>query len=519
MFEGTTQHGDSSQISEHLNNLVNLVNKMTKDKNHTVGNILNCTLELIYLLIGEGYIVVKKCNDKVTAINDLSVSEEDPHSVICGKKKAKKVLELASQITKLLSDQMPIKSEDVEVYSTMEEYIRGYREFFKDVIMDNEQRHQKLDSTNEENTTVEPDLNTNLLSQNKISKRKSKPVRIVSKAFPSHKEKALTEPIIYTLKHHEISHEHSVANDCDQINTSVQKECINLVPNNCNIGKLGKDFTVTSDCASQESKHTEDIIEAIVKEENILAFSEDNETGQSEFVIHHTRGKPYVCTLCGKYFTKKSHLVTHRRVHTGEKPYGCLDCGKRFTSNSTLVDHQRIHRGEKPFVCLDCGKSFTKNSNLIDHQRTHTGEKPFACTACGKCFARSSNLVEHQKIHTGEKSFVCSECGKGFSRSSSLAEHQKIHTGGETYICSECGQCFTKNSSLVRHQSIHTGEKPFVCIECGKGFSNSSNLVRHQITHTGEKPFTCPICGRTFNQNSNLISHKKTHKVKSVTLK
>ncbi|XP_075064738.1 uncharacterized protein LOC142152222 isoform X2 [Mixophyes fleayi] len=513
--EGITNHEDNSQISEHLTNLVNLVNKMTKDKNQMIAKILNCTLELTYLLIGEGYIVVKKCSEKATDRNNLSVSEEDPNSVVCGRNKAKKILELANKIIKLLTDQMPIKNEDVEVYSTMEEYLKGYREFFKDVIMDNDQKHQKLDSINEENLTLTSELNANLPSQSKISKRKSKPVRIVCKEFPPHKEKNLTEPIIYTLKNHEIPHGPSLANDSGQTNSRVQKDYINLGPNN---GTLSENLNVQSDYASHESKHTVDIVDSIVKEENVLSLSENNETCESEFAMHHTRGKPYVCTLCGKYFTKKSHLVTHRRVHTGEKPYGCLDCGKRFTSNSTLVDHQRIHRGEKPFVCLDCGKSFTKNSNLIDHQRTHTGEKPFACTACGKCFARSSNLVEHQKIHTGEKSFVCSECGKGFSRSSSLAEHQKIHTGGETYICSECGQCFTKNSSLVRHQSIHTGEKPFVCNECGKGFSNSSNLVRHQITHTGEKPFTCPICGRTFNQNSNLISHQKTHKVKSIAI-
>lgn len=37
---------------------------------------------------------------------------------------------------------MPIKHEDSEAYSTMEEYLKGYREFFKEMVMDNDQSHQ-----------------------------------------------------------------------------------------------------------------------------------------------------------------------------------------------------------------------------------------------------------------------------------------------------------------------------------------------------------------------------------------
>lgn len=47
---GNTQPKD---ISEHLTNLFNLVNKMTKDKNQMIGNTVTHTLEFIYLLIGE----------------------------------------------------------------------------------------------------------------------------------------------------------------------------------------------------------------------------------------------------------------------------------------------------------------------------------------------------------------------------------------------------------------------------------------------------------------------------------
>ncbi|CAH2275592.1 PRDM9 [Pelobates cultripes] len=524
---------DQIQFSEHLTNLVKLVNKMKTDKNQMNGKILSHTLEIIHLLTGEDHIVVKRPNDNVNADSSPCVPEEassaqnvskdpTPNALMLERNNAKNILDLTNKIINVLAAREFKKCDGGEVNSTMEGYFKAYENFVKDSEEDqpllshetSASRDRTAEYSKSDIDELSPGSTEELQNRRKSSRRKSKPVRIMSADVPACTR---TFSVCSTSSKRKT---HTEDKSVVTLSTDYNKGDANVAQNDKNIPTEYKcsDCFETFKCQFEFTSH-----ECAQKTENpcsnfhkgMLKNEPEEETCPSEMVIHRTRcsgAKPYLCTQCGKYFSKSSHLATHQRVHTGEKPYMCLDCGKCFTSSSTLVDHERIHRGEKPFVCSDCGKSFTKNSNLVDHQRTHTGERPFACRECGKCFARSSNLAEHLKIHTGEKSCVCPECGKAFSRTSSLLEHQKIHTGGETFICSECGQCFTKNSSLVRHQSIHTGEKPFVCTECGKGFSNSSNLVRHQITHTGERPFMCPICGRCFNQNSNLISHKKTHK-------
>ncbi|XP_040275941.1 gastrula zinc finger protein XlCGF66.1-like [Bufo bufo] len=94
--------------------------------------ILDFTLEIIYLLSGEDYTVVKKTS--VDCVHDSGGLPSQPliHE--------QKILELAHKITELLTGEVHVRCQDVAVYFSLEEweYIEGHKDLYKDGLMEDQ---------------------------------------------------------------------------------------------------------------------------------------------------------------------------------------------------------------------------------------------------------------------------------------------------------------------------------------------------------------------------------------------
>ncbi|KAM3938533.1 gastrula zinc finger protein XlCGF66.1-like isoform 2-T2 [Leptodactylus fuscus] len=421
---------------------------MDKNWNQISRRLLDFTLEIIYLLTGEDYTVVKKTTGVCVMSNIYTaesgewsrspITDPPPHPLIQEEINGQKILEVTNKMLELLTGEVPIRCQDVAVYFSMEEweYLEGHKDLYKEVMMED---HQPLTSAGRSSKRTTPErCPSPLLPQDDQLLTPDKVVKNIS----------TTEA--YVSGDEECEEDIPTGNRPDDCSRSSERHLIST-------DYKAEDPGITQDPYEEHviipdipsALHSKDLSFDLIIHEQSSDVSKNRQRG-------HMREEPISCPECGKCFDKKPYLIRHLRIHKGEKPFSCSECGKCFSLKSTLVKHQKIHTGEKPYSCLECGKCYIQKSHLIEHQKHHTGEKPYSCSECGKCFGYKSVLVRHQIIHTGEKPYSCSECEKCFASKSALVRHQKIHTGEKRYPCSECEKCFPEKAKLVRHQRIHT---------------------------------------------------------------
>ncbi|XP_040294034.1 zinc finger protein interacting with ribonucleoprotein K-like isoform X3 [Bufo bufo] len=555
------------------------------DKRHMTEKILNFTLEIIYLLTGEDYTVVKKVSDKCVVPSShhcvsggwsktwSSTMDSPPHSLTPERTNEQKILDLTNKIIELLTEEVPIRCQDVSVYFSMEEweYLEGHMNLYKDFIMENYHSLTSSDGSSKRNPQERcpsplhslncPREHHNVPMDHQVANLFDIKVEIIddeeenyiradqpdgsSKRDPAEK----CPNTLYPWNCEEVDHHApQKPQDKDLLNIKVvvieeeeEEEEMYLMGDRqfkeeeipldmCPAGQINsrnipnvhfilptdheREVNFTHDSSGQN--HVPSDFLPVFHSRGLSSANDKKHSFDPTYIeekgANHKGGKLYPCNVCGRYIKSKTSLIRHQRIHTGERPFSCSECGRCFTQKCDFIQHQRVHTGEKPFSCSECGKCFRRKSNLVEHYRIHTGEKPFSCLECDKCFTRKSKLFRHQKTHHANKRlFSCSVCRKSFTQKSDFIQHQSIHAADNWFSCPECGKCFTRKSNLVKHQLVHTGEKPFSCSECGKGFMKKSNLVEHQRIHSGEKPFSCSHCGKSFTQKSNLVTHQRIH--------
>ncbi|XP_073433351.1 uncharacterized protein [Dendrobates tinctorius] len=142
--------------------LMNDPPRMGKDKNEITKRLLNFTMEMIYLLTGEDYTLVKKTSgDSVTPgscesggrSRRQSLIRDPPLNSQIHERSKKKILELTNKITELLTGEIPVRCQDVTVYFSMEEweYLEGHKDLYEDVMMEDDRPRTSPDGSRRRN--------------------------------------------------------------------------------------------------------------------------------------------------------------------------------------------------------------------------------------------------------------------------------------------------------------------------------------------------------------------------------
>ncbi|XP_073473755.1 uncharacterized protein [Aquarana catesbeiana] len=534
---------------------------MEKDRSHMTEKILNLTLEIIYLLTGERFPLLKSGDHMTITVSPCDSLKPERHNM-------QKILEVTKKMMELLTGEVPIRCQDVTVYFSMEEweYLEGHKDLYKDLMMDNQPPLTSPDGSSNGNPPercLRPLYSRDSTEVYIKEEIKEDGAMMELSEFPKgHKD--LFQDTMVESSSYRTPPERFLHPLCSWDSTEVYiKEEIKEEDDEDGVMEesgfpkghkcLFQDTMVESPSYRTPPERclhplcSWDSTEVYIKEEII---EEDDEDGSRDPINIKFEVKAEEEEMDQETGISGSKPTAKEDVHGLEMRKTSEDCltlspdcevededitqyspGENLTTSNV---HPAPHSVEEPsyssypeepqtvkdvavlptdrrFTCHDCGKCFHSKTSLNVHKRSHTGEKPYSCSECGKFFVQKSSLVAHQRLHTGEKPFSCPECGKCFVRKSDLVTHKRTHTGEKPFSCPKCRKCFSLKSSLKRHQLLHTGEKPYSCPECGKCFSQKSGLYEHQRLHTGEKPHICPECGKCFSKRSNLNRHQKSH--------
>ncbi|KAM4795517.1 uncharacterized protein WCC33_000583 isoform 3-T3 [Rhinophrynus dorsalis] len=497
-------NSDQIQFSEHLyNSLI-----MHKDTSHVNEKILNLTLEIIFLLTGEDYIVVKKQDDHVADSSSpcatdrfcrtqSPVMEASPNSLIQERDDDQKSLELTIKIRDESSERSTPERLPIHPYS--QDYTEEDNRIMHDYQVEPEEMIFPQKCKEEE---IPAEISADESSNRNTPDRRR--IRPYSQNYIEEDNRITRdyqiEPgdVIFPRQCKEEENPTDISTDESSNRSTPTRHPFRLYSQDHTEedNRITQDYQIEPGDVNFPQQRNEKDISTRIRTDPTRALYKNSFTPNvgTKLVYNNSPNKTLRNCNTVRYMDinlhEDSNITRSKIEHTGTGYFPIINKRKESKNNYGISAlYRKSYREKKLFQCSECEKSFTSPSSLVTHRRIHTGEKPFKCSECGKSFNQTSNLFVHKRIHTGEKLCKCYICGKSFTHNSSLVVHQRIHTGEKPFKCPECGKSYTSSSHLIRHQKTHTGEKPYNCSVCGKTFSQSSHLAIHQRIHTGEKPF------------------------------
>ncbi|XP_056386987.1 zinc finger protein 271-like isoform X2 [Hyla sarda] len=535
-------------------------------------SVFSFSQEIIRLLTGEGYTIVKKTlgeHETTSSHHHRSGGwsrargpNMEPPVLIYDQNNIQKILHLAHKMVELLTGQVPIRCQDVAVYFSMEEweYVEGHKDLYQDIMVDPRPRT----SPDSHHSPSSQNNHPHIVSHKKVNKERALNLcleiiyLLTGESFIAEK-KTSSEWVIPGRCSH-VSEEWNRSQDpmmdppspsCERNNEQTTLDLIckmvelltREVPIRC------QDVAVYF--SMEEWEYVEghkDLYQDIMEDPRPLT-SHDGSSGRNPPEMHPgphgSRENPEEGVLPDDQVEDIIDLKVEIIEREEDRYLGCdpppaeEECpadiraadpntmleGDLLMSPDCEIEHpMQDFPGEilPPFhvpselLCAPplpdpCHEEEPSADNSFSVTQSAQGKKLFPCSECGKCFTRKSNLFRHVLLHPGQGPYVCEKCGKFYTQKVHLLEHQVVHTGEKAFSCDECGKCFMQRAVLERHERIHNGEKMFTCEECGNSFNYKSHLVEHRKCHMREKPYSCSECGESFAEESMFLQHQSIH--------
>ncbi|XP_069605954.1 zinc finger protein 419-like [Ranitomeya imitator] len=524
--------------------------RMNMDRDKIAERILHLTLEILFRLTGEDYIVVKmtsseRCEDPVSEGWERPLSPimgPPPHPLMHEDINDQKILELTYKMIELLTGEVPIRCQDVSVYFSMEEweYLEGHKDPYKAVMMEVPQ------------PLTSPDL----------SSKRTTPERCPCPLLPQDCKQE--DP--------NVPQDHQVSTISDSLSEDFPYKRIFLI---C---PLRKDMD--RDKMAERILHlTLEILFRLTGEDCILVKTTSSERFQDPVSEEWVRPLSPI-------MWPPSHPLIHENINdqkileliykmiellTGEVPIRCQDVAVYFSMEEWeyLEGHKDPYKDvmmevPQPLTSPDlsskrttpqrCPRPLLPQGEDVTHINTTetyvrgnerceeeilTYDYPDECTrrSAGQLTSsmfKSDDLEIPQdtiegnaitpdipsSLHSKDQSSDPLEQVLSSDSLLTTKENQshkisiKKRTSPKamkTFSFSEYENSFPLEKSFIKQQILHKADNRFSCSKCGRCFNQKSDFVSHQRIHTGEKPFSCSECGKYFIRKGQLVTHQRTH--------
>lgn len=224
--------------------------------------------------------------------------------------------------------------------------------------------------------------------------------------------------------------------------------------------------------------------------------------------------RPFWCLSCAQGFKDEESLDQHLQCHN-LREHTCNICHKSFHMSEQLRSHYKTHTGVKPFQCTLCGKSFSHRGHLILHRRKkHLRVSGSMLQGMKKPVTKNKRLIfasveEEQEMGTNMEELPGEEDDMEKNETQKLCDESEDGANSEESDCGEPLHHFklSKPPGSAEPESKSETERPQTGLELDESESQETNMHREHVYWEWE----CFECDMGFDEVAKLHLHYIKH--------